>query len=171
MIALLTLVWVLGVPAGAASAAVPADSCAWASIGDLGSGLGDLTAVAGDGAFCRPPTPRPPDPPPPPPPPPDRPPPPTVQPPAPPPPPSPEPPPPPPPPPPAPPAPPKPELPEPERPRPKPPPVRPSPEPVHYPEYRPVRHSSPVRHGPSLVTLTLLITAPAVLAVAALRPR
>ncbi|MFD5558535.1 MULTISPECIES: hypothetical protein [unclassified Streptomyces] len=40
-----------------------------------------------------------------------------------------------------------------------------------YPEYRPTVRRAPARHGPSLVSMTLLITAPAVLAVAALRPR
>jgi hypothetical protein len=42
---------------------------------------------------------------------------------------------------------------------------------VHYPAYRPAAHRAAPHHGPSLVTLMLLITAPAVLAVAALRPR
>ncbi|MFI6348520.1 hypothetical protein [Streptomyces sp. NPDC050560] len=40
-----------------------------------------------------------------------------------------------------------------------------------YPEYRPQARQRTIRHGPSLVALTLLITAPAVLAVAVLRPR
>ncbi|WP_277819696.1 hypothetical protein [Streptomyces silvensis] len=40
-----------------------------------------------------------------------------------------------------------------------------------YPAYRPSPHRQPPRNRASLVTLTLLITAPAVLAVAALRPR
>ncbi|MFE5689092.1 hypothetical protein [Streptomyces sp. NPDC056512] len=48
---------------------------------------------------------------------------------------------------------------------------KPSPTPVSYPEYRPAPRKAPPRGGPSLVSLTLLITAPAVLAVAALRPR
>jgi hypothetical protein len=51
------------------------------------------------------------------------------------------------------------------------PPAKPSARPVSYPAYRPKAHARPPRHGPSLVTLTLLITAPAVLAVAVLRPR
>ncbi|MFF9349142.1 hypothetical protein [Streptomyces sp. NPDC014734] len=46
----------------------------------------------------------------------------------------------------------------------------PTPRPAALPHYRrPVRQVP--RHGPSLVTLTLLITAPAVFAVAVLRPR
>jgi hypothetical protein len=48
---------------------------------------------------------------------------------------------------------------------------KPSPTPVSYPEYRPAPRKAPPSGGPSLVSLTLLITAPAVLAVAALRPR
>ncbi|MFD2684638.1 hypothetical protein ACFS5L_07205 [Streptomyces phyllanthi] len=59
-------------------------------------------------------------------------------------------------------------------PAPKPTPsVRPEPSPasVAYPPYRtPSRRQAP-SGGPSLVTLTLLVTAPAVFAVAALRPR
>ncbi|WP_179367806.1 hypothetical protein [Streptomyces albidoflavus] len=47
----------------------------------------------------------------------------------------------------------------------------PSVKPVVYPAYRPPARRTQPRHGPSLVSLTLLITAPAVLAVAALRPR
>ncbi|MFF3729134.1 hypothetical protein ACFYXM_02070 [Streptomyces sp. NPDC002476] len=39
-----------------------------------------------------------------------------------------------------------------------------------YPDHRRPSRKVP-RHGPSLVTLTLLITAPAVFAVAVLRPR
>ncbi|MET7985824.1 hypothetical protein [Streptomyces sp. NPDC005281] len=50
--------------------------------------------------------------------------------------------------------------------RPAPPPV-----PVSYPAYRAPAHKHAPRNGPSLVSFTLLITAPAVLAVAALRPR
>ncbi|MEU6121602.1 hypothetical protein [Streptomyces sp. NPDC047123] len=45
------------------------------------------------------------------------------------------------------------------------------PTPVSYPEYETPTRKRPPRSGPSLVSLTLLITAPAVLAVAALRPR
>lgn len=37
--------------------------------------------------------------------------------------------------------------------------------------YRAPAHKHAVRSGPSLVSLTLLVTVPAVLAVAALRPR
>ncbi|MEU7583210.1 hypothetical protein AB0B50_37175 [Streptomyces sp. NPDC041068] len=40
-----------------------------------------------------------------------------------------------------------------------------------YPAYRTPPRKRPARSGPSLVSLTLLVTAPAVLAVAALRPR
>ncbi|WP_281292893.1 hypothetical protein [Streptomyces alboniger] len=40
-----------------------------------------------------------------------------------------------------------------------------------YPSYNAPTRKRPPRDGPSLVSLTLLITAPAVLAVAALRPR
>ncbi|MET7604429.1 hypothetical protein ABZU45_30110 [Streptomyces avermitilis] len=40
-----------------------------------------------------------------------------------------------------------------------------------YPAYHATAHQRPPRGGPPLVTLALLITAPAVLAVAALRPR
>ncbi|MGW9638549.1 hypothetical protein ACWHAU_05235 [Streptomyces albidoflavus] len=47
----------------------------------------------------------------------------------------------------------------------------PSVKPVVYPAYRPPTRRTQPRHGPSLVSLTLLITAPAVLSVAALRPR
>ncbi|MER5653229.1 hypothetical protein ABT076_09460 [Streptomyces sp. NPDC002131] len=60
------------------------------------------------------------------------------------------------------------------RPTPKPEPTpsaRPTPAPVSYPAYRPAPHKHQPRSGPSLVSFTLLITAPAVLAVAALRPR
>ncbi|MEI5103045.1 hypothetical protein RB200_36525 [Streptomyces sp. PmtG] len=74
---------------------------------------------------------------------------------------------------PAPPPPPSPPAPRPAPPKPKPSPrhAKPAPKPVHYPAYRvPTRRQQP-RGGPSLVSLTLLITAPAVFAVAALRPR
>ncbi|MEV0318021.1 hypothetical protein ACIBKX_07140 [Streptomyces sp. NPDC050658] len=160
VLALLVLAWLLGSPATAA--ALPADDCAYASIDQDGSGPGgDNVAVAGDGVVCRAgPTrkPKPPPPPPQPPPPPPAPaPPPRVEP------PPPQPPPPPPPPPPAEPA-----------PKPKPTPsARPkaSLSPVSYPSYRPAPRKTPPRSGPSLVSLTLLVTAPAVLAVAALRPR
>ncbi|MFI5995426.1 hypothetical protein ACIBAC_26730 [Streptomyces sp. NPDC051362] len=62
------------------------------------------------------------------------------------------------------------------RPTPKPEPTAsarptPAPAPVSYPAYRPAPHKHQPRSGPSLVSFTLLITAPAVLAVAALRPR
>jgi hypothetical protein len=58
------------------------------------------------------------------------------------------------------------------RPTPKPTPSpRPAPVPVSYPAYRTPPHKHALRGGPSLVSFTLLITAPAVLAVAALRPR
>ena len=46
-----------------------------------------------------------------------------------------------------------------------------SPTPVSYPPYRATPRRRPARSGPSPVSLALLITAPAVLAVAALRPR
>ncbi|MER5255776.1 MULTISPECIES: hypothetical protein [unclassified Streptomyces] len=42
---------------------------------------------------------------------------------------------------------------------------------MSYPKYRITPRKPPPRSGPSLVSLTLLVTAPAVLAVAALRPR
>ncbi|MER6346338.1 hypothetical protein ACWC10_22200 [Streptomyces sp. NPDC001595] len=42
---------------------------------------------------------------------------------------------------------------------------------MSYPEYRTAPHPRPVHHAPSPVTYVLLITAPAVVAVAALRPR
>ncbi|WP_272902845.1 hypothetical protein [Streptomyces sp. BA2] len=42
---------------------------------------------------------------------------------------------------------------------------------MSYPSYRITPRKTPPRGGPSLVSLTLLVTAPAVLAVAALRPR
>ncbi|MFD0030135.1 hypothetical protein ACFVJK_17970 [Streptomyces sp. NPDC127172] len=42
---------------------------------------------------------------------------------------------------------------------------------MSYPAYRRAPRKAPPSGGPSLVSLTLLITAPAVLAVAALRPR
>ncbi|MDV9202556.1 hypothetical protein R6M67_46200, partial [Streptomyces sp. Wh19] len=48
--------------------------------------------------------------------------------------------------------------------------VRPTPRPVALPTYR-KPPSKVVRRGTSLVNLTLLITAPAVFAVAVLRPR
>ncbi|MGW5868470.1 hypothetical protein ACWFRJ_40705 [Streptomyces sp. NPDC055239] len=170
--ALLVLTWLLGSPtAAAASVTAPTDNCAYASIGDDPGG--DSVAVAGDGVVCRAgPTHRPKPPPPPPPPPPAPAPPPRPEPRA------PEPPPPPPPPPPArptpaaEPAPPPP--PPPPSPKPKPTPVvRPkiAPAPVSYPSYHAAPRNPPPRGGPSLVSLTLLITAPAVLAVAALRPR
>ncbi|WP_229871730.1 hypothetical protein [Streptomyces longisporoflavus] len=176
--ALLVLAWLLGSPtAAAAPAAAPADNCAYASIGDAPGG--DSVAVAGDGVVCSAgPTHRPKPPPPPPPPPPPAPaPPPRPEPPA------PEPPPPPPPPPPparpapAEPTPPAPPPPSPEpkpKPKPKPKPSvtpKPSPKPVSYPSYRASPRNPPPSGGPSLVSLTLLVTAPAVLAVAALRPR
>ncbi|MER5437374.1 hypothetical protein [Streptomyces sp. NPDC002790] len=165
VIAVLATAWLCGAPSAAATAApvaVPADNCAYASVD--GGSSGHAVAVSGSGV-CRAgpstpppkkPAPKPPPPKPAPPPPPPPPPTPT--------------PPPPPPPPPAPEPPPKP------RPKPTPTPTHtkpppPSPKPVHYPAYRPTAHRAPPRDGPSLVTLTLLITAPAVLAVAALRPR
>ncbi|MFD5190740.1 hypothetical protein ACFWMU_21765 [Streptomyces sp. NPDC058357] len=49
-------------------------------------------------------------------------------------------------------------------------PSPPAPRPVALPAYRKPPHKV-VRHGTSVVTLTLLITAPAVFAVAVLRPR
>jgi hypothetical protein len=42
---------------------------------------------------------------------------------------------------------------------------------VSYPPYRVSTHKRTVRSGPSLVSFTLLVTLPAVIAVAALRPR
>ncbi|MFF3419801.1 hypothetical protein ACFYW9_34765 [Streptomyces sp. NPDC002698] len=62
------------------------------------------------------------------------------------------------------------------RPAPKPAPTpsarpAPAPVPVSYPAYRTPPHKHAPSGGPSLVSFTLLITAPAVLAVAALRPR
>ncbi|WP_264934721.1 hypothetical protein [Streptomyces sp. A012304] len=42
---------------------------------------------------------------------------------------------------------------------------------MSYPAYRPAPRGRPARSGPSPVTYVLLITAPAVVAVAALRPR
>ncbi|MEU4999255.1 MULTISPECIES: hypothetical protein [unclassified Streptomyces] len=42
---------------------------------------------------------------------------------------------------------------------------------MSYPSYRTAPRKTPPRSGPSLVSLTLLVTAPAVLAAAALRPR
>lgn len=59
-------------------------------------------------------------------------------------------------------------------PKPKPgPSTRPeiSPTPVSYPPYRAPSHSGTKRSGPSLVSLALLVTVPAVFAAAALRPR
>ncbi|MEV6793544.1 hypothetical protein AB0M87_16400 [Streptomyces sp. NPDC051320] len=47
---------------------------------------------------------------------------------------------------------------------------KPAPKPVALPDYRAPVHKKP-SNGPSIVTLTLLITAPAVFAVAVLRPR
>lgn len=175
VLALLTLTWIIG---GAPASAAVADSCAYASIGPDGT---DAVAVAG-GDLCTisppppsptpPPVPKPPPPPPPAPPPRPRPkPPPPV---------------PPPPPPPASPTPRPPAVAPPPRPAPPPAPKptptptpspthkarpKPSATPVSYPAYRaPTRKHSP-RSGPSLVSLTLLVTVPALLAVAALRPR
>lgn len=162
--AAVALTWQLTAPTPAI-----ADSCAYASIGDDGGG--SAVAVSGDGScYAGPeptPTPKPTPPPPPPPKPPSPPPPP-------PPPPPPEPKPEPAPPPPSPPAPPPPAP----APRPSPsrspspsPSVRPSsPAPVALPSYRRPVRKAPERHT-SLVTLTLMITAPAVFAVAVLRPR
>ncbi|MFE0453917.1 hypothetical protein ACFW2D_22070 [Streptomyces sp. NPDC058914] len=42
---------------------------------------------------------------------------------------------------------------------------------MHYPAYHAPPRQRPTRGGPSPVTYVLLITAPAVVAVAALRPR
>lgn len=160
--AAVALIWQLTAPAPAI-----ADSCAYASIGDDGGG--SAVAVSGDGScFAGPepeptptPTPKPTPPPPPPPPAPSPPPPP---PPPPPPEPEPEPAPPPPPPPPAP-------RPSPSHsPSPSPSARPPSPAPVALPSYRRPVRKAPERHT-SLVTLTLMITAPAVFAVAVLRPR
>ncbi|MYV47918.1 hypothetical protein GT031_20610 [Streptomyces sp. SID2888] len=53
------------------------------------------------------------------------------------------------------------------RPSPHPTPARP----VHYPAYHPASRPRPPRDSPSPLTFTLLIAAPAVFAVAALRPR
>ncbi|MGP3770093.1 hypothetical protein ACTWJ8_04580 [Streptomyces sp. SDT5-1] len=168
-VAVLATAWLCGAPSAAAMPAVtPADNCAYASVD--GGSSGDAVAVSGSGVICRagpttpppkkpapkPPPPEPAPPPPPPPPPPKPTPTPTPT------------------PPPPPPAPPAPEPPP--KPKPKPTPThtkrpKPSPKPVDYPAYRPTVHRAPPRSGPSLVTLTLLITAPAVLAVAVLRPR
>lgn len=183
VLALLALTWFLsGAPAGEASA----DACAYASIGPDGSV--DAVAVAGSG-WCGPPpvipppcpspTPEPPPPPPPKPTPPKPTPPKPTPPPPPRPTPRPEPPAPPPPPAPAPrphlaappPKPPPAPRPSPTRSRKPSPPPKASPSPVSYPEYRTSPRKHPPRGGPPLVSLTLLITAPAVLAVAALRPR
>ncbi|MFF0048730.1 hypothetical protein [Streptomyces sp. NPDC005498] len=128
----------------AAPVPAAADNCSYASIGDGGGNA--AVATTGDG-HCQAgpapePTPRPEPPPPPPPPPPL-------------------------------PLPPAPE-PEPAPPPPPPPPsarpTPPPPRPVALPDYRRPPRKVPQR-GPSLVTLTLLITAPAVFAVAVLRPR
>lgn len=175
VLALLTLTWIIG---GAPASAAVADSCAYASIGPDGT---DAVAVAGDG-LCTisppppspPPAPKPPPPPPPAPAPKPRPKPPPPAPPPPPPPVSPTP---------RPPAvapPPRPAPPPAPKPKPTPTPTpspthkarpEPSATPVSYPAYRaPTRKHSP-RSGPSLVSLTLLVTVPALLAVAALRPR
>lgn len=177
--ALLALTLLLGTCAAAGTAV--ASDCGYASIDQGGASSGGNIAVAGDGDCWagpthrpKPPPPAPPHPPPPPPPPAHAPPPPppppkaqAVQ-----------------PPPAAPaakpsPAPPTPK-PTPSRSAPKPPPApgppapgrttKPSPS-VTYPAYHPPPRTRPPRRGPSLVSLTLLITAPAVLAVAALRPR
>jgi len=48
---------------------------------------------------------------------------------------------------------------------------RPSATPVHYPRYHSVSRPRPPRDAPSPLMFTLLIAAPAVFAVAALRPR
>lgn len=175
VLALLTLTWIIG---GAPASAAVADSCAYASIGPDGT---DAVAVAGDG-LCTisppPPTPTPPPTPKPPPPPPPAPPP-KIR-------PKPPPPTPPPPPPPASPTPrppvvappPRPAPPPAPKPRPTPTPSptptarpKPSATPVSYPAYRAPTHKHSPRSGPSLVSLTLLVTVPALLAVAALRPR
>ncbi|MEU9288004.1 hypothetical protein AB0D57_25690 [Streptomyces sp. NPDC048275] len=42
---------------------------------------------------------------------------------------------------------------------------------MSYPAYRPTARKHSPRSGPPLVSLTLLVTVPALLAVAALRPR
>ncbi len=168
--AVASLLWLTALPPPAT-----ADSCAVASIGQDGSV--SAIAVAGDGGCVAVSEPEPPPPPPPPKPAPPPPPPPPPAPPPPPPPPSPppvvaEPPPPPPPPSPAPPPPPPPAPAPKPSPAPK-PPVRtkpPEPRPVALPTYRKPARKEP-RSGPSLVSLTLLITAPAVFAVAVLRPR
>ncbi|KMS76360.1 hypothetical protein ACM01_06615, partial [Streptomyces viridochromogenes] len=47
----------------------------------------------------------------------------------------------------------------------------PSATPVHYPPYRATRHRRPAHDAPSPLTFVLLIAAPAIAAVAALRPR
>ncbi|MDX3644618.1 hypothetical protein P1P70_35580, partial [Streptomyces sp. MB09-02B] len=46
-----------------------------------------------------------------------------------------------------------------------------SPTPVSYPPYRAPSHARAKPSGPSLVSLALLVTVPAVFAAAALRPR
>jgi protein TonB len=55
------------------------------------------------------------------------------------------------------------------------PPPRPSPHPaptpVRYPAHHPVSHPRPPHDGPTPLTFTLLIVAPAVFAIAAMRPR
>lgn len=166
--AAVALIWLLTAPAPAV-----ADNCAYASIGDDGgssavASSGDGSCHAGPKPQPAPPPPPPPAPPPPSPPPPPPPPPPLPPPPAPPTPPTP----------PAPPAPPEPEQ-APPPPPPPPPPspspspspsVRPTPRPVALPAYRRPVRKAPQRHT-SLVTLSLMITAPAVFAVAVLRPR
>ncbi|WP_369174273.1 hypothetical protein AB5J49_42785 [Streptomyces sp. R28] len=43
--------------------------------------------------------------------------------------------------------------------------------PVHYPPYRATPHRRPARDAPSPLTFVLLIAAPAIIAVAALRAR
>ncbi|WP_186003024.1 hypothetical protein [Streptomyces sp. RLB3-5] len=141
VLALLTLTWIIG---GAPVSAAVADSCAYASIGPDGT---DAVAVAGGDLCTISPPPAPPPPPPP-----------------------------------ASPTPRPPAVAPPPRPAPKPTPTptpspthkarpKPSATPVRYPAYRaPTRKHSP-RSGPSLVSLTLLVTVPALLAVAALRPR
>lgn len=47
----------------------------------------------------------------------------------------------------------------------------PTPAPVSYPPYHVSARKRTVRSGPSLVSFTLLVTVPAVIAVVALRPR
>ncbi|MER5747488.1 hypothetical protein [Streptomyces sp. NPDC002225] len=157
--AALALLWLLGTPTPAR-----ADSCAYASVGEAGDGSSWI-ATAGIGpCFPSPtPTPAPPAPPPssspppaPVPPPPSRPAPPRPT--------------------PGPVVPPPPAPPSPPAPSPDPTPsssarpAPPSPRPVALPHYRRPERKT-VRHSGSVVTTTLLITAPAVFAVAVLRPR